>query len=412
MATVQVTTAPVFVSDNPQAIYAADPNDSWNRIFRALFTRTVKVRVSDAFPEGAPFESFQVRMGSFPIRLSKEKLSRTEVGDRAIEPLYPTFFSSEGAAIVLTDRYSELAAALRLAISESKNRAPIERALMQADIWAAYDIIYDTELGYGEDTPNHRATLLKLFQQFIRKLALSSEELKSLKSNYLAGVSGSKLPNLFSPESGWLEIELLPDRSHDHAARFRRAARVFVKPRAKPSDPGQFVESLKHHQHLDQVEAVALVVQNLLIDTSGHIVPSPVFIDVQFRFYKIDPATGKLAAQAQQFELSRRKLLTDPASGGFVEYSETSPAYLVAAGNDYEFASSIGDAGAAVVVPLRTRCVQCHNASLATIATYSIHYFPPVPTTKVLNPLDQDRALFVARQKQERNDFKSLSAPQ
>src|SRR5215510_3491527 len=91
VATVQVTPAPVFVSDNPQSIYAADPNDSWNRIFRALFTRTVKARVSDTFPEGAPFESFQVRMGSFPIRLSKQKLSRTEVGDRAIEPLYPTF---------------------------------------------------------------------------------------------------------------------------------------------------------------------------------------------------------------------------------------------------------------------------------------------------------------------------------
>lgn len=49
-----VAPAPVFVSDNPDSIYAADPNDSWNRIFRGLFTRTVKHRVSDAFPEGAP----------------------------------------------------------------------------------------------------------------------------------------------------------------------------------------------------------------------------------------------------------------------------------------------------------------------------------------------------------------------
>ncbi|HET6892410.1 MAG TPA: hypothetical protein VFH31_15010, partial [Pyrinomonadaceae bacterium] len=34
-----VDPAPAFVSDNPQSIYAADPNDPWNRIFRALFTR-------------------------------------------------------------------------------------------------------------------------------------------------------------------------------------------------------------------------------------------------------------------------------------------------------------------------------------------------------------------------------------
>jgi hypothetical protein len=209
-----------------------------------------------------------------------------------------------------------------------------------------------------------------------------------------------------------LEIELLEHRLHDHAARYRRAARVFVKPRTKPSDPGQFVESLKHHQHLDQIEAVGLVVQNLLIDTAGRIVPSPVFIDVQFRFFKNDPNTGKASADAQQFELSRRKLLTEPASGGFVEYLETSPAYLAAAGNDYEFANPIAEAEAAVVVPLRKRCEQCHNPSLTTIMTYSIHYVPPVPTTRVLRPLDQERALYVAKQKAEREDFKSLSAVQ
>lgn len=409
VATVQIAPAPAFVSDNPQSIYAADPNDSWNRIFRALFTRTVKARVSDAFPEGAPFEPFHVRMGNFPIRLSKQKLSRTEVGDRAIEPLYPTFFTAEGPALVLREQFTELSTALREAIDETKNRSAIERALMQADVWAAYDIIYDTELGSGYDIPNRRATLLKLFRQFIRKLALSSDEIKSLKSNYHPG---GKLPDLFSSESGWLEIQLLPGRSHDHVARFRRAARVFVKPRTKPSDPGQFVESLKHHQHLDQLEAVGLVVQNLLIDTAGRIVPSPVFTDVQFRFFKNDPHTGKVSGDPQQFELSRRKLLTEPTSGGLVEYPETSPAYLAAAGNDYDFATSSEEAGAAVVVPLRKRCEQCHNSPLTRIATYSIHYIPPVPTTRVLKPSDQDRAFYVAKQKAEREDFKSLSATQ
>jgi hypothetical protein len=408
-AVVQLAPAPVFVSENPQSIYAADPNDSWNRIFRALFTRTIKARVSDAFPEGAPFEAFQVRMGSFPIRLSTRTLSRTEIGDRAVEPLYPTFFTAEGPAQVLTERFTELSTALREAIDETKNRSAIERALMQADVWAAYDIIYETELGYGVDIPHRRATLLKLFRQFIKKLALSSDEIKSLKSNYPAG---DKLPDLFSTESGWLEIELLPHRSHDHAAGFRRAARVFVKPRTRPADRGQFVESLKHHRHLDQVEAVGLVIQNLLIDTSGRIVPSPVFTEVQFRVFKNDPQTGRLSAEAQQFELSRRKLLTDPPSGGLVEYSETSPAYLAAAGNDYDFGNRTEEAGAAVVVPLRTRCAQCHNPPLTTIRTYSIHYIPPVPTTRVLKPLDQERALYVARLKAERNDFKSLSAVQ
>ena len=373
--------APLFVSDNPQSIYAADPNDSWNRIFRTLFTRTVRARVSDAFPEGAPFTQFYVRMGSFPLRLSKEMLSRTELGDRAIEPHYPT---SE----------SELTAALREAINETKIRSPPERALMQADVWAAYDILYPKNF----DTVR-KATLLGLLRQFIRKLALSSDELKSLKSN--------RLPIAVSPETGWLEIELLPHRHHDDAASYRRAARVFVKPRTPPSDAAQFVESLKHNQHHDQIEAVALIVQNLLIDTSGRVVPSPLFSDVQFRFFKNDPKTGATSAEPQQFELSRRKLLTDPVSGGFIEFSATAPAYLSAAGNDYDFASAIEEAGAPIVAPLRTHCTQCHNSSLTTMMTYAIHDFPPVPTTRILK--DQERAFYVARRKEERDDFKSLT---
>ncbi|HET8782261.1 MAG TPA: hypothetical protein VFM63_07580, partial [Pyrinomonadaceae bacterium] len=216
----------------------------------------------------------------------------------------------------------------------------------------------------------------------------------------------SKLPNVFSNQSGWLEIELLPHRSHEEAAKYRRATRVFVKPRTTPSNPSGFVESLKHNQNHEQVGAVALVIQNLLIDTSGRVVPSPVFIEAQFRFFK--KSTAGITAEPQQFELSRRKLLTEPASGGFVEYLPTSPAFLAAAGNDYEFASKIDDAGYAVMVPLRTRCTQCHNQSLTTIMTYSIHDIPPVPRTRLLNPLDQERAGYVAKQKESRSDFKSF----
>jgi hypothetical protein len=336
-------------------------------------------------------------MGSFSIRLSNEKINRTELGDRAIEPLYPTFFTAVGPSQVLAEPlFSELTAALREAIDEAKTRSPIERALMQADVWAAYDILYSMRGG-------ERSTkLLGLLRQFLRKLALSSDEIELLKNNYVAAAS---LPNLFSRESGWLEIELLPDRHHDFAASYRRAARVFVKPRTPPADAAQFVESLKHNQHHDQVEAVALVVQNLLVDKTGRVVPSPLFSDVQFRFFKNDPKTGATSAEPQQFELSRRKLLTDPVSGGFVEFAAS---YLSAAGNDYDFATPIEDAEAPVMVPLRTRCAQCHNSKLTTMMTYSIHDFPPVPTVRVLKSSEQERAFHVARRKEERDDFKSL----
>lgn len=407
----QAAPAPVFVSENPQAIYAADPNDSWNRIFRALFTRTIHARVSEDFPKGAPFVRLNsLGMRSLSLRISKERLARTELGDRAIEPLYPTFFTAEGPARVLSEPlFTELTTALREAIDDKRNRSPVQRALMQADVWAAYDIIYATHGGPGKDIPERKSTLLNLLRQFILKLALTSDEISSLNNNYLLAVNANKLPDLFSTKSGWLEIELLPHRSHDNAAGFRRAARVFVKPRTAPSDAVRFVESLKHNRHLDQVEAVALVIQNLLIDASRRVVPSPIFTDVQFRFFQND--AGAVSAQPQQFEVSRRKMLTEPRSGGFVEFSPASPAYLSAAGNDYDFATPIEEADAPVLVPLRMRCAQCHNSPLTTIMTYSIHYFPPVPTTRILKPLDHERAFYVARRKEERDDFKSLIGP-
>jgi len=407
----EIVPAPAFVSDNPQSIYAADPKDSWNRIFRALFTRTVKHRVSDDFPEGAPFVRIHSPgLSPLSLRISKEKFSRTELGDRAIEPLYPTFLTVDGPLKVLSDpRFSDLTAALRAAIDEAGNRSPIERALMQADVWAAYDILYARRLESikpAAGVSGRRAKLLSLLRQFIRKLALTSDEIKSLKSNYLLAVSGSKLPNLFSGETGWLEIELISHRLHDEAASYRRAARVFVKPRTPPSDPGQFVQSIKNYH--DQVEAVALVVQNLLIDTSGRVVPSPLFSDVQFRFFKNDPKTGVTSAVPQQFELSRRKLLTEPMSGGFVKFSANSPSYLSTAGNDYDFATPLYEAGAPVLVALRTRCTQCHGNSLTHVITYFMHIPQPAPTVRILKSLDHEHAFYIAQRKAQRKDFSSL----
>lgn len=406
----------MFASEKPQGlyepqavcVYSADPQDPWNRIFRVLFTSSFQVRLSDAFPEGAPFDRFQVRMGSFPILLSRLSFTRFELGDRAIEPVYPAFFTNDRSRPVFYEQaLDELTAGVQLALLETKTRSPIERALMQADVWAAYDLIYKKGADSPVDIQERKPFLLSLLRRFIRKLALTNEEIKTLRNNYRDAVKESKLPNLFSIESGWLEIELLPDRSHDYAADYRRATRVFVKPRTTPANPDQFVESLKYNQHHDQVEAVALVMQNLLIDTAGRVVPSPLFVEAQFRFYK-NSDRGAITAEPQQFELSRRKLLTDPSSGGFVEYSPTSPAFLTAAGNDFGFASWIDEADAVVMVPLRVRCTQCHNRSLTTIMTYSLHYFPPVPTTRVLKPWDEEHARYVARQKETRDDFKSF----
>src|SRR5207247_352073 len=77
-----------LAKDEPQAIYSADLEDPWNRIFYLLFTRNVKVWVSDDFADAAPFQSVYQPTSS-KLSVSDRLLERIEGGDRAIEPFYP-----------------------------------------------------------------------------------------------------------------------------------------------------------------------------------------------------------------------------------------------------------------------------------------------------------------------------------
>ncbi len=60
-----------------------------------------------------------------------------------------------------------------------------------------------------------------------------------------------------------MEIQLLPNRLHDYAVNFRRASRVFIKPRGTHHDKTNFLKSLKGNQDIGaRVDAVALAVED------------------------------------------------------------------------------------------------------------------------------------------------------
>ena len=90
-----------------------------------------------------------------------------------------------------------------------------------------------------------------------------------------------------------------------------------------------------------KVKAAALVVQNLLVDNKGEAVPSPLVYVVQLRAAAEDRSTTTIL---REFELSRRTILKNPASGGLRDYSDGIPAYLPGAGNDYSFAPPVAAA--------------------------------------------------------------------
>jgi hypothetical protein len=68
----------------PQAIYPPDAADPWNQVFYLLFTRTLETRL---VADGS--ELFMA--GDRRLTLSPRTVTRIESGDRAADPLYPSW---------------------------------------------------------------------------------------------------------------------------------------------------------------------------------------------------------------------------------------------------------------------------------------------------------------------------------
>jgi hypothetical protein len=399
--------------DQPQRVYGNDPQDSWNRMFYCLFTRPVVLRLTADFPEGAPFHT--VHSASFPafpaLPVSDRTFERIESGDRGIDPLYPSFLDSRGTQRLFTEpRYSEFENALRAALDDHDNRTPIQRALMQSDLWAAYDMVYRNSRRVDSA---RSALILKMLARMIRKLALTPEEVAALPNNYAVGANRLHLPDLFGEHSPWIEIEWARGRLHDSSADYRRSTRVFLNPGSKLTDVRGFLEAfrLNRSPHAP-LEAVALVTQCLLIDNSGNPVPSGITAEVQIREFS-RPSDGRVSkTEIAEFDLSRRAILTDPASGGLMPSDEISPSYLASAGNDYGFASGIDSSDGqtrdiSILGSLRTRCVGCHGADVGTLFTFS-RQDPRSGEIRILNKRMNQHAQYVVEQKMKHDSWGSL----
>lgn len=194
----------VALTDHPALIYSKRVDDPWNAIFYFLFSRNLQVRLSSDFPEGAPF--LDLGQG---IQISKDTFERNETGDRAIDPLYPTFALGFGGMLILRDpAYEKLVKSLSSALDDKSPRPAIASAIMQSDLWAAYDLLYvaflpDDEKALGE----RRKAVLDLIGRLIRKIALTDDEIKALPENYSAAVSQQSFPNVFGSNSEWIEVE-------------------------------------------------------------------------------------------------------------------------------------------------------------------------------------------------------------
>ena len=402
----------VTLTAAPAPIYSTRPDDPWNRIFYFLFSRHLQVRLSPDFSEGAPYADLG---GRAPV--STRVFERDETGDRAIGPMYPTFFVAFGSMLVLRDPvYPKFNKSLQDALDDNSPRSPVARALMQNDLWGAYDALFfpflpDDERALGE----RRKATLAVIARIIRKIALTPDQIKALPENYSAVVPRQSFPDVFAKNSGWLEVEWFMPRQHDAEAGYRKVSRVFLKPTHSPHEMGRFLNSVAEDPaNPASLDGVALITQLLLLNSNGQAQPTRLTVEAEARLFDRSHA-GTPITSVKVCEISRRVFLEDPASGGLMAEDESAPAYL-SNGGSYRFAEGQLMPGhqpeitEPVEVKLRSRCAACHGENLEQVMTFSIASPPhaALPPIKQLNSAGTEAAAFDISAKRKQQDFKSL----
>jgi hypothetical protein len=402
-------------------IYSERLTDPWNRIFHCLFTRGFETRISED-RGGADDGPYLEGSAFLNLRVSTRTWHQFEAGDHPIDPLYsPPANSLQGSRQLLANPpYEMLLSALQDALTDATPRTPLARALMQSDLWSAYDLLHWDLFPQDRGTilDAHKRTVSDLMAQLLKKLALSREEIESLPDNYAAARQQDSLPDLFSPASEWIEMQWFPGRTHDAQAEFRRVSRLFVKP-AHPSRTRQeFLNSLRdrHGDPTSDLAGAVILIQPLLIDSTGHLVPSHLTTDVEVRLFEWRPDGSFQRTNIHTYELSREMILNGLAPGGLAVQDEYSPAYL-SAGGSYGFAEpAFRPKGAAegtetpVIVKLRTRCSVCHGPDLTSLMSFEIAEPPgqPGPAVKVLDQTAHQAAEYDVAQKSRRAEWKAL----
>lgn len=345
------------------AVYDPDPQHLWNRLFRALWSRTTV--------DGA------------------------EYGRDALDPLLwegitPPFLKEPayGEALRVLDEFL----ATR---GENLIANPLKHAMLQRDLWAVFDWLAVEAKG---SPSQHQALELRLAQA-VQRLALTKEQIERLPDNYQATVNAhvfpmsyqqarpsvAFLPNtLFTPRGDWISVgrEGGPIAiTHVQSFPFvgRSVFLLFVRVPAGREPTLNFFRALQDgapNLELSDGTEVALVRQMLLIDTQGNLVASPIVESIQIRHFYADRDQS-----FYEFILNRNRLFGGETGGlEALTPDATDFALFNAHGVDFSILNS-QQADQEQVMTLMT-CQACHVdqfqriMGLQSVLSYSRRRFP------------------------------------
>jgi hypothetical protein len=300
-------------------VYEPDAQHLWNRLYAALYVRTM--------PDGKAYGEDGLDPLLWPS--SKYLLNK---------PRYEQ-------AISLLDEYLNKK-------SETHIQEPLKRAVFQHDLWAIFDWLADPHLGWSgypsekkDDSAAERRALEKRLAQAIQRLALSSEQIQALPDNCATAIGARAFPkkhdpahpdraflpiDLLSPSGPWvvLAADGLAAPGHVSFARGRSAFFVLMNvPKGRkatlayleklnrfpnPLTPQSTAERNGHVTggprsrlnpdlpHFPAGTQFALVRQMMLIDDKGKIRPTRLIEDVQLRVFQAVPRAEDLPAEKRQ----------------------------------------------------------------------------------------------------------------
>ena len=307
-------TRSTLAADSPRAdaksvatqvtLYDANPAHLWNRLHSALFIRTT--------PEGKSFGQDELD----PLLWPESKYLLTGEHHKHVLSLLDEFLARDGEQLI---------------------REPLQRAVLQRDLWAVFDWLANPHAVYGyrsdDVTPEQRALQVRL-AKIIRRLALSAEQIRKLPDNYADAITAKAFssshdpdrpesaflpPDLFQPDGPWVVLgEHMRSAApvHIRFVQGRSAVFVFMNLPAGRQATLDYLERLgafpnplmpqpadrnsrftarnlpRFNPELPQFPIgtqVALVREMLVIDNQGKITPTRLIESVQFRVYREIP---------------------------------------------------------------------------------------------------------------------------
>jgi len=382
--------SPVSAQNVSIAIYDQDSSHIWNRLYAALLVR--------------------------------QSVEGKSYGEDSLDPMLWRQSShllaepSHQVAISVLDEFLRTHA-------EDLIHDPLERAMLQRDLWAVFDWSVEQYSGSKEsgqpEYGNEKHELQARLAEVLQRLAPTQEKIRALPNNYSQAVASGVFaaaydsahpqqvflpPDLFDPRGPWVCITPSPDSTGYggvaklHVANFagRSLFLVFVRlPQGRKATFDYFQTLWNFPQPWttaqepvsDQSEEnpklpsfpvgtqVALVRQMILFDNLGNLVVSPITESVQIRVYRAITTARRRDFSSGPAEMARksgqdffeirisRLLLFSGKQGGFkaTARDETEPPTFQTIGVDLIGNSRTGPRVNNSSPTIMQSCVNCHS---------------------------------------------------